>query len=402
MLTASIAEDLISGLEGVILIDGFSANEDGSLSGQIEVEARQGNDGLKWDVVISPYYPLKSMGLASIQFRNTHLLAYPHIMKDGSLCMHAKEYKNSESQFICDLESLKDWVQTYYVQGKKDAHYEHLIVDPYPVDNEYYSFCFAETHEDFLISDFGLMYYARLQDGWMDGNKINNFVVQKFASQKYHRKEFTCKISQIYQGLHSCRGVYCLLSDSPAVYDKFIIEDYDCIKGLFSQEQKNYIYSFVQLYRRRYGFFPLFCGYRTPSREIHWQAMMIFMENLPIESVRAGTGKNRVWYTEFKPEKIRWARTENISYEYFFGRGAMPKELANKRVLILGIGAIGSIVAETFTRCGAKNLTLYDVDQKEPGNVCRSAYSFYAGITKKMQELRNVLNQISPYRMYLS
>lgn len=398
MLTASVIKDLISGLEGVVLIDGFSTNEDGSLWGRIEVEVSQGNEGLKWDVVISPYYPFKSMGVASIQFRNIHLLEYPHIMKDGSLCMHPKKHKDSKSQFICDLEFLKDWVKIYYLHGKKDAHYEHLIVNPHLVENEYYTFCFAETHESFPVGDFGLVYYTSLQKGWQVGNVINNFVVQKFASKKYHKKEFACKISSIYQILNPNLGVYCLLKDPPATHGKFIIEDYDHIRGLFSQEQKNYIYSFVLLlHKKSKSVFPLFCGYKIPSGEIHWQAMVIFMDDLPIEAVRVGTGKERAWYTEFKSGKIQWARTENISYEYFFGRGAMPKELANKRVLILGIGAVGSIVAETLTRCGAKYLTLYDVDQKEPGNVCRSAYSFFAGITEKMQELRNALNQISPH-----
>lgn len=398
MLTASVIKDLISGLEGVVLIDGFSTNEDGSLWGRIEVEVSQGNEGLEWDVVISPYYPFKSMGVASIQFRNMHLLEYPHIMKDGSLCMHPKKHKDSESQFICDLEFLKDWVKIYYLHGKKDAHYEHLIVNPHLVENEYYTFCFAETHESFPVGDFGLVYYTSLQKGWQVGNVINNFVVQKFASKKYHKKEFACKISSTYQILNPNLGVYCLLKDPPATHGKFIIEDYDHIRGLFSQEQKDYIYSFVLLlHKKSKSVFPLFCGYKIPSGEIHWQAMVIFMDDLPIEAVRVGTGKERAWYTEFKSGKIQWARTENISYEYFFGRGAMPKELANKRVLILGIGAVGSIVAETLTRCGAKYLTLYDVDQKEPGNVCRSAYSFFAGITEKMQELRNALNQISPH-----
>lgn len=63
----------------------------------------------------------------------------------------------------------------------------------------------------------------------------------------------------------------------------------------------------------------------------------------------------------------------------------------------MGVGAIGSIVAETLTRCGAKNLTLYDIDNKEPGNVCRSAYPFYSGITEKTLDMENFLTQISPH-----
>lgn len=398
MLTADIAEKLISSIEGVTLIGGFSTNEEGTLSGKIEVKVGQEIDSLRWDVVISPYYPLKNMGLASIQFISTHLLAYPHIMENGSLCMHTKEYKDGENQFICDLEALKDWVQTYYIQGQKDAHYEHLVVKPHLVNHQQYSFCFADTREVMPIEDFGQVYYTRLQTGGYAGWEINNFVVQKFSSRKDYKKEYTCRISSIYLALDTNLGIYCLLKKTPDVYGKFIIEDYNQISELFSQWQKDYIYNFSRrLYKKDKWFFPLFCGYRIPCGEIHWQAMLISMDNLPIESICIGTGKERYWHTEFKPGKIQWVRTENISYEYFFGRGAMPRELAEKKMLVLGLGAIGSIVAETLTRCGAKVLSLYDIDQKESGNICRSTYSFYAGTTAKMYELRNALTRISPH-----
>ena len=82
--------------------------------------------------------------------------------------------------------------------------------------------------------------------------------------------------------------------------------------------------------------------------------MILFMDDLPIEPVRVGTGKNRLWFTDFRQGQIQWAETVDISYKYFFGRGAMPIELANKKMLIMGVGAIGSILAETLTRCGAK------------------------------------------------
>ena len=63
----------------------------------------------------------------------------------------------------------------------------------------------------------------------------------------------------------------------------------------------------------------------------------------------------------------------------------------------MGVGAIGSVVAETLTRCGAKDITLYDIDNKEPGNVCRSTFPFYTGITEKTLEMEGLLMQISPH-----
>lgn len=398
MMTADKIKELIEGLYGVSLVDDFTINEAGSLKGRIAVATGQDSADLEWDVEISPTYPFKVMGREPIYFQNKNLLNYPHIMQGGNLCMHSAEYENTERQFVNDLEQLKEWVEKYYVKMEKDAHYEHLVVNHHLICGQYYTFCFAETKEDFAEGDYGVVHYAVLPTGWKNDSPVSNYMAQKFVScAQVKKRELFCKISKSYQKLKSFDGVYCLLNGIPSVHNKFIVEDYDSIKGLFSQSQKNYIHSFVALHKNKYNSFPLFCGYRIPGGGVYWQAMMLFMDDLPIEPVRVGTGKNRLWFTDFKQGLIQWAETVDISYKYFFGRGAMPEELANKKILIMGVGAIGSIVAETLTRCGAKILTLYDIDNKEPGNVCRSAYSFYSGITEKTLDMENLLTQISPH-----
>lgn len=396
-MTADKIKELIGALYGVSLVDDFTIDEAGSLKGRIAVVTGKDNADLEWDVEISSTYPFKAMGREPIHFQNKNLLDYPHIMQGGNLCMHSAEYENAESQFVNDLKQLKEWVEKYYVRGEKDAHYEHLVVNHSLIREQYYTFCFAETQEDFTEGDYGVVHCAALPTGRKNDKPAINYVVQKFVSCGQVKKMLPCRISKFYQNLRSFDGVYCLLNNIPSVHDKFIVEDYDSIKGLFSQSQKNYIYSFVVSHRGKCDFFPLFCGYRIPEGGVYWQAMILFMDDLPIEPVRVGTGKNRLWFTDFRQGQIQWAETVDISYKYFFGRGAMPKELANKKMLIMGVGAIGSIVAETLTRCGAKNLTLYDIDNKEPGNVCRSAYPFYTGITEKTLDITSLLTQISPH-----
>ena len=388
---------MIGTLSGVILVDDFTIDEAGLLKGRIAVATGQDNTDLEWNVEISPTYPFKVMGSEPIYFQNKNLLDYPHIMQGGNLCMHPAEYENAESQFVNDLKQLKEWIDKYYVKEEKDVHYEHLVVNHYPIHKKYYTFCFAEIQEDFAEGDYGIVHYATLPTGQKNDCQVSNYVVQRFVSYLKTKKVLPCKISNFYQELRSCTGVYCLLNNIPSVYNKFIVEEYDSIRGLFSQSQKNYIHSFVVSHGDKYDFFPLFCGYKIPSGGVYWQAMLIFMEDLPIEPVRVGIGKNRVWLTDFKRGQIQWAETVDISYKYFFGRGAMPEELANKKMLIMGVGAIGSIIAETLTRCGAKNISLYDIDNKEPGNVCRSSYPFYTGITEKTLDMGSLLRQISPH-----
>lgn len=398
MMTADKIKELIATVDGVSLFGEFSIDKAGSLIGRIAVAIGVGNDRLVWDVVISPTYPFKAMGWEPIHFFNKSLLDYPHIMQRGNLCMHPAEFEDAESQFVNDLEQLKEWVDRYYVIGEKDAHYEHLVVNHFLIRDAYYTYCFAETEGDIVDGDFGIVHYAALKNGQKNDSSVSNNIVQQFVSYKQvKKKEMPCKISLLYRKLRSFDGVYCLLNNVPSVHNKFIVEDYVAIKGLFSQSQKNYIHSFVEAHKGKYDFFPLFCGYRIPGGDVHWQAMMVFMDDLPIVPIRVGTGKNRLWFTDFKQGAIQWAETEDISYKYFFGRGAMPENLANRKMLIMGVGAIGSIVAETLTRCGAKNLTLYDIDVKEPGNVCRSAYPFCTGISEKTLDLELLLTQISPH-----
>lgn len=397
-MTTDRIKDLIMTTEGVRLVGDFSINKDGLLSGRIVVDTGKEGGELIWNVEISPNYPFKAMGVEPIQFLNKNLLDYPHIMENGNLCMHPAEYEDEDSQFVNDLEQLKEWVEKYYVRGEKDAHYEHLVVNHYPIRDVYYTFCFAETQDDFSDGDYGRVHYAALLNGQKNEKQVANFVVQKFVSVKdVRKKELLCMISRAYQKLPSNLGVFCLLKNVPSLHNKFIVKDYDSIKNLFSQSQKDYIHRFVQSTIRKNNCFPLFCGYRIPGGGVHWQAMMLFMDDLPLVPIREGTSKNRIWHTDFKSGLIQWAETEDISYKYFFGRGAMPENLANKKVLIMGIGAIGSIVAETLTRCGAKDITISDIDLKNPGNVCRSAYSFFTGITEKSSELEGLLTQISPH-----
>lgn len=107
--------------------------------------------------------------------------------------------------------------------------------------------------------------------------------------------------------------------------------------------------------------------------------------------------KNKVTITKLLDQSILWGLSTDASYKYFFGRGSFCKKLTESKILILGLGAIGSIVAKTLARCGCKTIDLLDYDIKEAGNVCRSEYRFTLGTLHKMRELSHILYEISPF-----
>nr|NQU92832.1 ThiF family adenylyltransferase [Bacteroidota bacterium] len=144
---------------------------------------------------------------------------------------------------------------------------------------------------------------------------------------------------------------------------------------------------------------PLFIGYRTIETEIHWQVAMLEVGKFPLCGVPeiindTKTGK---WISELADEKIIWSLSRNSSYKYFFGRGTLSQKITDKKILVIGVGAIGSMVANTLTRGGCKHIDFIDYEVKEPENICRSEYMFFSGITNKADELRNILSGISPF-----
>lgn len=144
---------------------------------------------------------------------------------------------------------------------------------------------------------------------------------------------------------------------------------------------------------------PIFIGYRTVETEIHWQVALLEVGKFPIYGApeKIKDTKTGRWITKLSDERILWALTRNSSYKFFFGRGLLSQKIIEKKILIIGIGAIGSMVSTTLTRGGCKNIDFVDYDVKEPENVCRSEYKFVSGITNKTEEMRTSLVGISPF-----
>lgn len=89
--------------------------------------------------------------------------------------------------------------------------------------------------------------------------------------------------------------------------------------------------------------------------------------------------------------------TYDASYNFFFGRGSFCETFTKKKILVIGVGAVGSMLAKTLVKCGCTNISLLDYDLKKPENICRSEYTFLTGVTDKVTELSAELSAISPY-----
>lgn len=89
--------------------------------------------------------------------------------------------------------------------------------------------------------------------------------------------------------------------------------------------------------------------------------------------------------------------TQIITKEMFFGRGVFSENLIAKKVAIIGLGAIGSMVATALAHSGVYNIGLWDNDIVEPGNICRSSYSLSNLGDSKVSAIEKMIKNINPY-----
>lgn len=364
------------------------------IEGCISVFVEGMEQPLNFDVSISPQYPFKSHDTETIKFTNGNLLEYKHIMGNGSICIHTAHSPVLSEKLGYDIASVKAWIKKYYINKATDTHYEHLIVSEKKFKDSHFAFFFNEVAYSFSKNQFGFVDYSTLSNGVFYKDKINSNIVQKFYDR--NRKVLSdVKWNFQLKSLPISGGLFIFLKEAPSKNQRWVFDDWKEFEPLLPQDFLKFLYSVEKNAQKEKGkYLPLFVGYNITDTEIHWQVIMLEIGNFPIY----GEKINQQWLTMIDGNRsIDWAMTRNCSYKYFFGRGRLNEKLTNGKILIIGIGAVGSIVAKTLVRSGCTKVDFFDYDIKEPENVCRSEYSFFTGITNKTNDLINELCLISPF-----
>ncbi|WP_276499809.1 ThiF family adenylyltransferase [Pontibacter litorisediminis] len=371
-----------------------------SIYARVKISFAQLKTPLDFEIEILPQYPLKSYESESIIFRNKDLISYSHVMGDGKICVNTLHSTDIRQKLSIDFNALKNWIEKYYIDEDKDLNYEHIIVPDNLFSDSYYSYIFTDTERTFVKGEYGDVKISYLNTGVYKGKTLLNYIVQGFIP--LGQQLVRCEWSNIYKGHEITQdGLFIFIGDAPATYNKFVYKNWLDLDEIIPQE---FLKQLHQLERKNYKrlnghVLPLFIGYNTVGNKVHWQVALIKYGEFPLygkpetnNGVKTGS-----WLSKLSDTGITWAISRNSSYKYFFGRGALSHNITDKKILIIGVGAIGSIIAKTLTRGGCKYIDFVDYDVKEPENVCRSEYLFLSGITEKTEELKNILSAISPF-----
>ena len=352
----------------------------------------EGDESLPFDMCINTIMsPMKTRGNSPVSFKNADLMAYPHIMHAGTLCMHTRDCVTWDERIREDLSALWEWIERYYIGGETDDHYDDLVVEDTKIKGRKIHFYYSQLDRIPQVGEYGVVAYTRLPG--RSSNTTDTYLIQGLAGD-----DGTMSFgewSDMYQNMAHAQGVYVMLNGSPSEYDKFAVESYDALEELCTEQQLAYLYE--KLYKSTIEFSPVFLGYQTPSGKLRW------LISYPDKSQPIVKGKKEIhegkkrWKPSFVSVMMNNISSEECSYEQFYGRGRFPTTITDKKILLMGVGAIGSIVATTLVRGGARDISLCDFDMKHSGNVCRSEYLFTTGQTKKIDEMKQMLEWISPF-----
>lgn len=153
----------------------------------------------------------------------------------------------------------------------------------------------------------------------------------------------------------------------------------------------------------------LLLGYPVPMRvgasasEIHWDA--IWLPRVGADAGRPPNGfraNDRGWWqrdrygTFADSVALEYLPTENWSPGRLQARGRLPSAVRDLRIALVGIGALGSALAEMLVRAGTTDIALVDNDLLEAGNVCRHSSTLVDVGRTKVQIVAQRLRQISP------
>lgn len=130
---------------------------------------------------------------------------------------------------------------------------------------------------------------------------------------------------------------------------------------------------------------------------IEWCMLSARRSSGTFESQSFDFGKIRYETKRVVDIQLFGSKSKRVDYGNFFGRGGLSSRLVDKKILLVGTGAIGSFLAETLVRGGIRNITLADGDLVEAGNLCRASFELNAIGNSKADALQEKLRNISPF-----
>ena len=300
--------------------------------------------------------------------------------KFGSLYCKRIEINETESRFYAFQENNDGFEEIPYVivEGRCDS-FESLesMSAFYGFDDETWNklLPFMQVWERCFIDKFQLVGELRKNIDAIEKDLHEVYIPEE---HRFYIEEFVDWIKQ---------------SDSPI----YLRTEDNLLDGAFQMGQTMKGEELVKIYldyvRKRF-YFAL--GIKSGTK-LTWYLFSTFKDEKFTRRINYRLGGSDITVNEYIDIRLTHHVASVSDYQHFFGRGAMSENLSEKRIAIIGVGAIGSCLLETIVRSGARNISIWDGDKVEPGNICRSIYTLDDLGMSKVSAATRKMKAISPF-----
>lgn len=423
----------IDGLAGIDLLEDWQWNSDQSswvLKCALTIDSDHPHvpSETTWYVIVDPiypegdieFYPSKIGGITTtFQHQNNNSEGPPDLpWRTGNICLHSEFHHIG--QFSITDEPLDDphlrfkWRFERALAWLMAAAKDELVKpgDPFELPHVPISPKFDKTIL-FVENSASFTAWSKVDApmGFVDLVTLNQqpqvifpIFFMSMAGKELFRPHWGKCISD--NGSRSFQGLWLLLKEPPVLPVWHIPKNWkelktvlknqgisiaECIKPFKQQLKRNSVIFLVG--------FPIMERIGVAFSQIHWLAIQ-----LPTSATRDKKKNKKTNYVKQYDKSylkddidVPWLDTENCHYSRVSVRGKLHREVVENEILLIGLGAIGSVIGEQLARAGHLKIALMDQDIVAAGNMVRHTLGLESVTQKKSKAIHDKLMLISPH-----
>lgn len=384
----------------------------------------------EWFVFIDDSYPLGKIKFYPAK-QNGLTLTFPHQnynsegekelpWRNGDLCLNTNmslfkrigmdiEPLDKEHRLFWHFERLIYWLE-YASKGELLQEGAPFELPPLPIGiPATVAFCENDrTYYFWKNNDFKYGYLDLIK---LDADNktllINKFLTyQEILIHKYHWGDY---VSNHEKG--HIKGAWLLLNEIPILRPWHIPSTWGELISVCHKQNIDLL-SIIKQFAPTFRYngrhilmlgFPISDRIGEKSVQIHWIGLALpeLTHQLSMTHGFRNREKAYWWHDQQKLFKksteIDWLFTENWDKSELTNRGSFPNDITSKSTLIIGAGAVGSVVSELLVRSGLTQLAIMDEDILKAGNLVRHTLTLNDINKYKVDSLVNRLINCSPH-----
>lgn len=204
------------------------------------------------------------------------------------------------------------------------------------------------------------------------------YLYERIANKEISNKYKTILEKKLGSFVQECQGFYDMLARP--------VTKYENLGGDPEHDYNQYLFSLH-----------CFALGVIDEGKLDWYLINAQQCNVKYEELSFDFGRYEYRSKHVQDIPLNTSIAKRIKQDEFYGRGCLASGFINKKILLIGLGAIGSFLAETLVRGGIRDITLSDGDYVEAGNLCRASFEMNSIGDSKASALADKLERISPF-----